>query len=151
MTADVTGLDLGALTAYLDREVTGLLAGPLSGRLIAGGRSNLTYLVTDGVRTWVVRRPPLGHVLETAHDMGREHRVMAALADSDVPVPEMVALCRDADVIGGRSTSCVSSTAPSTAPASSSPRSVPRRRRPSPTASSTFSPACTTSTRRRSG
>lgn len=97
---DVQGLDLGRLTAYLDREVPGLLTGPLRGRLIAGGRSNLTYLVTDAVGTWVVRRPPLGHVLETAHDMGREHRVMAALAGSPVPVPEMVALCRDVDVLG---------------------------------------------------
>jgi aminoglycoside phosphotransferase (APT) family kinase protein len=94
------GLDLTALSVYLEREVPGLLSGPLTGRLIAGGRSNLTYLVTDGARTWVVRRPPLGHVLETAHDMGREHRVMAALWGSEVPVPEMVALCRDPEVIG---------------------------------------------------
>jgi aminoglycoside phosphotransferase (APT) family kinase protein len=94
------GLDLTALTAYLERESPGLLTGPLTGRLIAGGRSNLTYLVTDGADTWVVRRPPLGHVLETAHDMGREHRVMAALHSSPVPVPDMVALCRDPDVLG---------------------------------------------------
>lgn len=94
------GLDLAALTRHLDREVPGLLVGPLRGRLIAGGRSNLTYLVTDGKGTWVVRRPPLGHVLETAHDMAREHRVMAALQGSDVPVPEMVALCRDPAVLG---------------------------------------------------
>jgi aminoglycoside phosphotransferase (APT) family kinase protein len=98
--AEVTGLDLAALTGYLDREVPGLLNGQLTGRLIAGGRSNLTYLVTDGRSTWVVRRPPLGHVLETAHDMGREHRVMAGLAGTDVPVPEMVALCRDPAVLG---------------------------------------------------
>ncbi len=94
------GLDLAALADHLQRTVPGLLAGPLSGRLIAGGRSNLTYLVGDGVGSWVVRRPPLGHVLETAHDMAREHRVMAALRDSAVPVPEMVALCRDPDVLG---------------------------------------------------
>ncbi|MDP9458710.1 MAG: phosphotransferase family protein [Actinomycetota bacterium] len=97
---DPHGLDLAALTAYLRDEAPGLLAGPLSGRLVAGGRSNLTYLVTDGVGTWVVRRPPLGHVLETAHDMGREHRVMAGLRGSQVPVPEMIALCRDPEVIG---------------------------------------------------
>jgi len=94
------GLDLDALSAFLRSEVPGLVSGPLSGRLIAGGRSNLTYLVTDGVGSWVVRRPPLGHVLETAHDMGREHRVMAGLRGSAVPVPEMVALCRDPEVIG---------------------------------------------------
>jgi aminoglycoside phosphotransferase (APT) family kinase protein len=50
--------------------VTGLLRA----RLLAGGRSNLTYEVSDGIRSWVVRRPPLGHVLATAHDMGREYR-----------------------------------------------------------------------------
>lgn len=94
------GLDLDALTTYLEREVSGTLSGPLTGRLMAGGRSNLTYLVTDGTQEWVVRRPPLGHVLETAHDMGREHRVMAALHGSDVPVPEMLTLCRDPDILG---------------------------------------------------
>ena len=99
-TAAPQGLDLAAVTRYLDRTTPGLLTGPLTGRLISGGRSNLTYLVTDGVRTWVVRRPPMGHVLDTAHDMGREYRVMAALGSSEVPVPEMVALCREPEVIG---------------------------------------------------
>jgi aminoglycoside phosphotransferase (APT) family kinase protein len=98
--AQLQGLELEALTRYLQAEVPDLLSGPLSGRLIAGGRSNLTYLVSDGVGSWVVRRPPLGHVLETAHDMGREHRVMAALGGSAVPVPEMIVLCRDPEVIG---------------------------------------------------
>jgi aminoglycoside phosphotransferase (APT) family kinase protein len=98
--AQLQGLDLRALSGYLQAELPGLLAAPLSGRLIAGGRSNLTYLVSNGVGSWVVRRPPLGHVLETAHDMGREHRVMAALSNSSVPVPEMIALCREAEVIG---------------------------------------------------
>jgi aminoglycoside phosphotransferase (APT) family kinase protein len=100
VTTSPPGLDLEALTSYLDREVPGMLAGPLRGRLISGGRSNLTYVVTDGHGEWVVRRPPLGHVLETAHDMGREHRVMAALHGSRVPVPEMVALCREPEQIG---------------------------------------------------
>jgi aminoglycoside phosphotransferase (APT) family kinase protein len=68
------GLDPDRLRALLDAERPGLVAGPLTGRLIEGGRSNLTYEVTDGVATWVVRRPPLGHVLATAHDMRREHR-----------------------------------------------------------------------------
>jgi aminoglycoside phosphotransferase (APT) family kinase protein len=87
------GLDLSALAGYLDRDVPGLRTGPLRGRLIAGGRSNLTYQVTDGLHEWVVRRPPLGHVLETAHDMTREYRVMSALAGTPVPVPRMVTLC----------------------------------------------------------
>ncbi|MHC3428549.1 phosphotransferase family protein [Streptomyces sp. DT18] len=87
------GLDAGRLRAYLDRERPGLVAGPLRARLIEGGRSNLTYAVTDGARRWVVRRPPLGHVLATAHDMRREYRVMTALAGTPVPVPPTVLLC----------------------------------------------------------
>jgi aminoglycoside phosphotransferase (APT) family kinase protein len=94
------GLDLGRLAAHLARERPGLLAGPLSAEVIAGGRSNLTYRVTDGVGTWVVRRPPLGHVLATAHDMHREHRVISALHSTDVPVPRTLLLCEDPDVIG---------------------------------------------------
>ena len=74
--------------------------GELHAQLIAGGKSNLTYRVTDDVHDWVVRRPPLGHVLATAHDMAREHRVMSALAATTVPVPEMVALCEDPAVMG---------------------------------------------------
>ena len=77
---------------------------PISGRLIAGGRSNLTYEVTDGTRRWIVRRPPLGHVLATAHDMAREYRVMAALRPTDVPVPETFALCRTPTLSARRST-----------------------------------------------
>jgi aminoglycoside phosphotransferase (APT) family kinase protein len=73
---------------------------PLQGRLIAGGRSNLTYEVSDGTRSWVVRRPPLGHVLATAHDMAREYRVITALPDTSVPVPLSYALCTDPDVLG---------------------------------------------------
>ncbi|HET7658960.1 MAG TPA: phosphotransferase family protein [Oryzihumus sp.] len=97
----VDGLDLEALARFLTPVV-----GPadaslvLRAELIAGGKSNLTYRVTDGSRAWVVRRPPLGHVLATAHDMTREYRVMSALRDTAVPVPHMVALCEDTDVIG---------------------------------------------------
>ncbi|MCX2182544.1 phosphotransferase family protein [Streptomyces sp. SKN60] len=94
------GLDPEALRRLLDRERPGLVAGPLTARLIEGGRSNLTYLVTDGSAQWVVRRPPLGHVLATAHDMKREHRVISALHDTAVPVPEAVLLCEDETVLG---------------------------------------------------
>jgi aminoglycoside phosphotransferase (APT) family kinase protein len=66
--------------------------------LIGDGRSNITYRVSVGERNWVLRRPPLGHVLPTAHDMTREFRVIAALADSDVPVPRALALCEDTSV-----------------------------------------------------
>ncbi|WP_369215069.1 phosphotransferase family protein [Streptomyces flavofungini] len=94
------GLDLDKLRGHLDRERPGLTGGPLTARLIEGGRSNLTYAVTDGSARWVVRRPPLGHVLATAHDMKREHRVIAALHPTDVPVPAPVLLCEDEAVIG---------------------------------------------------
>ncbi len=94
------GLDLTRLRGFLSQRLPGLLTGPLRARLIAGGRSNLTYEVGDGRDVVVVRRPPLGHVLATAHDMVREFRVMSALAGSAVPVPDALALCEDPDVIG---------------------------------------------------
>jgi aminoglycoside phosphotransferase (APT) family kinase protein len=97
---DAAALDLGRLRRHLDQVVPGLVAGPLEARLVAGGKSNLTYEVGDGRSTWIVRRPPLGHVLATAHDMAREHRVMTALRDTDVPVPRTFALCEDPDVLG---------------------------------------------------
>ncbi|MFB9892482.1 phosphotransferase family protein [Planobispora takensis] len=68
--------------------------------LISGGRSNLTYVVETPERRLVLRRPPLGHVLPTAHDMRREWRVISALAPTPVPVPEPLAFCGDEDVIG---------------------------------------------------
>lgn len=94
------GLDPERLRGLLDRERPGLVRGPLSARLIEGGRSNLTYRITDGTDRWVVRRPPLGHVLATAHDMKREHRVISALHPTSVPVPEPVLLCEDESVVG---------------------------------------------------
>ncbi|MDT9686506.1 phosphotransferase family protein [Streptomyces sp. TRM76323] len=94
------GLDPERLRGLLDRELPGLVSGPLDARLIEGGRSNLTYAVTDGTRRWVVRRPPLGHVLATAHDMKREHRVLSALHPTAVPVPRPVLLCEDESVLG---------------------------------------------------
>ncbi|MFE9370656.1 phosphotransferase family protein [Streptomyces sp. NPDC006711] len=94
------GLDPERLRTHLDRARPGLVSGPLSARLIEGGRSNLTYVVTDGAGQWVVRRPPLGHVLATAHDMKREHRVISALHPTNVPVPEPVLLCEDESVLG---------------------------------------------------
>jgi aminoglycoside phosphotransferase (APT) family kinase protein len=93
------GLDLEALAGFLGPQVGGL-QGPLTAAVIAGGRSNLTYTVGDGSRTWVVRRPPLAHVLPTAHDMAREWRVMSALQGTGIPVPTTVALCEDSAVVG---------------------------------------------------
>jgi len=100
VTQDPPGLDLAALRVWLDEAAPGVLAGPLTGELIAGGKSNLTYRVSDGVRSVVVRRPPLGHVLATAHDMGREYRVVSALRETPVPVPETYAWCADDAVLG---------------------------------------------------
>lgn len=97
---DLPGLDLPQFAAWFDGACPGEIGGPLRGQLIAGGRSNLTYEVTDGTKSWVVRRPPLGHVLATAHDMRREYQVITALRDTDVPVPPAYALCSDADVLG---------------------------------------------------
>ncbi|MFG2530803.1 phosphotransferase family protein [Streptomyces sp. NPDC048516] len=97
---DPPGLDLERLREHLGRERPELAGGPLRARLIEGGRSNLTYRVTDGAASWVVRRPPLGHVLATAHDMRREHRVISALHETPVPVPEALLLCEDESVIG---------------------------------------------------
>jgi aminoglycoside phosphotransferase (APT) family kinase protein len=97
---DVRGLDLAAFRRWYDGQRPGEIDGDLSAELIAGGKSNLTYVVTDGAREWIVRRPPLGHVQATAHDMGREFTAMSALAGTDVPVPEMYAHCADPDVLG---------------------------------------------------
>ena len=74
---------------------------PLAFERIAGGLSNLTYRVTDAAgRRWALRRPPLGKTLGSAHDMAREHRVLAALAPTEVPVPPLVGLCEDEAVTG---------------------------------------------------
>ncbi|WP_433496620.1 phosphotransferase family protein [Sphaerimonospora sp. CA-214678] len=94
----LVGVDLERLTPYLESAVG--LAGPLRASLIAGGRSNLTYRLTDGRSDWVLRRPPVGHVLPTAHDMAREYRVIEALHGTEVPVPAPVLLCRDVAVLG---------------------------------------------------
>ena len=96
----VPGLDLDAFRRWYDGERPGEIAGGLSASLIAGGKSNLTYEVTDGTSWWIVRRPPLGHVQATAHDMGREYTAMSALADTGVPVPRTFAHCADEGVLG---------------------------------------------------
>ena len=74
---------------------------PFTFGLIAAGGSNLTYRVDDADgRKLILRRPPAAAVLASAHDVAREHRIMAALRDTDVPVPEMLAFCGDAAVTG---------------------------------------------------
>ena len=95
--SDLPGIHSANVASFFRAHVPGG-AVALEFSLIAGGRSNLTYLVRGGAHTWVLRRPPLGHVLPTAHDMAREYRVLAALADTDVPVARPIALCTDPSV-----------------------------------------------------
>src|SRR5262245_11599240 len=73
---------------------------PLAIERIRGGHSNETFYLTRGEEEYVLRRPPLGPLLPTAHDVAREFRVLRALAGTNVPVPRPILLCEDADVIG---------------------------------------------------
>lgn len=96
----VKGIDEPKVSAWLTANCKGLTA-PLTFDAITGGHSNLTYKVTDAAsRSVVLRRPPLGAVLATAHDMSREHRIISALAKTKVPVPPALALCTDEGVNG---------------------------------------------------
>jgi aminoglycoside phosphotransferase (APT) family kinase protein len=97
-TAELSAQTLAALRDLLAGAVPDV--GDLHASLLSGGRSNLTYALTDGTRRWVLRRPPLGHVLDTAHDMRREYRVMRALAATAVPVPQMLVEHREPDLLG---------------------------------------------------
>lgn len=97
------GLDAPArdrLRAWLVEHVDQLDGSDLQVEVVSGGSSNLTLGVTMGDRRLIVRRPPIGHFLPTAHDMTREHRVYAALRDTPVPVPPALGLCEDEAVIG---------------------------------------------------
>ncbi|MCB1015110.1 MAG: phosphotransferase family protein [Acidimicrobiales bacterium] len=100
MSHDVEGVDAERVTAWFAEHVPEAVA-PLTFDLIAGGHSNLTYRVAGaGAGAWVLRRPPLGQVLATAHDMGREHAILSALGPTDVPVPTTRGLCTDEAVNG---------------------------------------------------
>ncbi len=94
----VPGIHVAPVTTWLESHVAGA-TGPFTFDVIAGGHSNLTFRVTgsDGAQ-FVLRRPPLGHVLASAHDMGREHRVLAGLQTSAVPVPAVKGFCDDLGV-----------------------------------------------------
>jgi aminoglycoside phosphotransferase (APT) family kinase protein len=90
----VDGLDLPALERFFADHVAGF-RGRLAAELLQGGRSNLTYMLTDGHTRWVLRRPPLGGLTPSAHDMHREYRVVSALTGSDIPVAPAVAFGAD--------------------------------------------------------
>jgi len=95
-----TGIDDERVTRWLLDQIEGLTA-PFTFELITGGRSNLTFRVTDAEgRRLVLRRPPTSHVLASAHDMSREHRIISALAGTDVPVPPALGFCEDPEVNG---------------------------------------------------
>ena len=97
--SSLDGLDLNALDHHL-REVGIPRTGELRAELIAGGRSNLTFLVFDDASKWVLRRPPLHGLTPSAHDMAREYRVVAALQDTAVPVARAVTMRDDDSVLG---------------------------------------------------
>ena len=94
------GIEPGEVEAWFEANVPAARP-PLAFERITGGRSNLTFTVSDdaGAR-WVLRRPPLGERLASAHDMGREHRIVSALAGSPVPVPPLAGMSEGEDVNG---------------------------------------------------
>jgi aminoglycoside phosphotransferase (APT) family kinase protein len=96
----VVGIDQASVSAWFEASIAGARP-PLRFELIAGGHSNLTYRVTgsDGF-PYVLRRPPLGAVLATAHDMAREHRIITGVGNTSVPVPVTLGLCTDESVNG---------------------------------------------------
>ncbi len=94
------GIDQAGVEAWFEASVEGAEP-PLAFERISGGRSNLTYGVIDsGGRRWALRRPPLGKRLASAHDMGREHRIISALQGTPVPVPPVAGYCDDESVNG---------------------------------------------------
>jgi aminoglycoside phosphotransferase (APT) family kinase protein len=98
--SDHAGIDVTNVTAWLDAHIEGA-RGPYTFDLIAGGHSNLTFGVHDSADNhFVLRRPPLGHVLASAHDMGREHRIISGLQTSSVPVAPALGFCDDLEVNG---------------------------------------------------
>src|SRR5512144_2886455 len=98
---EVRGIQRDRVSDWLAANVAGARA-PFEFALITGGHSNLTYKVTDAAgELYVLRRPPLGAVLATAHDMGREHKIIAAIGrHTSVPVAPALGLCTDNDVNG---------------------------------------------------
>ena len=97
---ELTADELSAVAAQMAGAGVDL-AGPLTARLIAGGRSNLTFRLDDGSSAWVMRTPPRAGRTPSAHDVAREYRVTSALGATDVPVPPAVVLCEDESLIGG--------------------------------------------------
>ena len=101
MPVDVAALvPVGPLAEWLDEHVAAGRGEPVRITKIGAGKSNLVFRVERGAASWVLRRPPMGELPETAHDMLREHRVLSALAGTPVRAPRPIAVCEDTDVIG---------------------------------------------------
>ncbi|MEZ0075330.1 phosphotransferase family protein [Planotetraspora sp. GP83] len=98
--AGPAGIEPPAVSRWLAGHIEGV-AEPVEFSLVSGGRSNLTYRVTDAAgAVWALRRPPTGGVLSTAHDMSREWRFISALASTGVPVPHPLGYCADPALTG---------------------------------------------------
>jgi len=97
--SQVDTLDEAKLASYLEANVEGF-KGPLTASKFAGGQSNPTFKIDAESGTYVLRRQPPGKLLKSAHAVDREYRILAALADTDVPVAKVYHLCEDRDVIG---------------------------------------------------
>lgn len=97
--SQVDTLDEIKLASYLEANIEGF-KGPLSASKFAGGQSNPTFMIEAASGTYVLRRQPPGKLLKSAHAVDREYRILAALADTDVPVAKVYHLCEDRDVIG---------------------------------------------------
>ena len=97
---EIEGIDAERVERWFVDNIDGAQA-PLAFDRISGGRSNLTFGVTDAAGSrWALRRPPLGKRLASAHDMGREHRIISAIGPTEVPVPPIAGLCEDEAVNG---------------------------------------------------
>lgn len=96
--SDLTSVQLTSVAQRLKDRGTDV-DGDITARLLAGGRSNLTYMLTDGVSKWVLRRPPMAGGTPSAHDVAREVTVTRALSTTDVPVAAPLLLVDDDETI----------------------------------------------------
>ncbi len=100
MGSEIEGIDTERVERWFAAEIEDARP-PLRFERISGGRSNLTFGVSDAAgHRWALRRPPLGKRLASAHDMGREHRIISAISATEVPVPPVAGLCEDESVNG---------------------------------------------------
>ena len=101
---DPAGLRLEPLLQWMKSNISSVDdSAPLQTTLLAGGRSNISYKLTDSSgSSWVLRRPPLGHIMPSAHDMEREFRVLSGLNSVSFPTPRAQGFCSDENIIGAK-------------------------------------------------